>query len=504
MHDRHSAYYAAALERWASDLKGPRQQVALSEMEADRDNIRAAWQWAVEHRQVERLAHSLGGLALFYWLLGRYGEGEAALRAVTRIMVNSAIGLLVPSSDDLRLRIIAMVERSNFCRKLGRKDQVARLHQQALTLLESPEMEGLDTRSERARLLQSMGHFVLMSDYERGRQLQEQALVLFRELDEQWWMADVLHDLGRAALFTSSVAEARKRFEESLNLFQSLGISLGIAQSLAGLSMVAVDEGHLAEAEHYACQALSCLREHCAPADWGYGLDVLGNALEAAGDFERAISSQEECLAIQLEVGQRHYSAYPRAALSRVNLHLGRYAEARTHAEIGLDIARDTGLRFAEGDTHFVLVHADAHAHLSASASVYSQIGEQHSLSRTHALLACAARGSGPPGSVSEHLVECLRQAVASQSFLSFLWALPAVGLYLLDEGQTERALELYALASRHPFVSKSRWFEDVAGREISAIAATLPPNARAAVEERGRAQGLEATAAELLTELAR
>ena len=59
-----------------------------------------------------------------------------------------------------------------------------------------------------------------MSDYERGRQLQEQALVLSRELDEQWWIADVLHDLGRAALFTCSIAEARRRFEESLHLFQ--------------------------------------------------------------------------------------------------------------------------------------------------------------------------------------------------------------------------------------------------------------------------------------------
>ena len=38
------------------------------------------------------------------------------------------------------------------------------------------------------------------------------------------------------------------------------------------------------------------------------------------------------------------------------------------------------------------------------------------------------------------------------------------------------RAVELYALASRHPLVAKSRWFADVVGEQIAAAAATLPP----------------------------
>jgi tetratricopeptide (TPR) repeat protein len=274
--------------------------------------------------------------------------------------------------------------------------------------------------------------------------------------------------------------------------------------------MVARDEGRLAEAEHYARQAVSGLQEHCAPADWGYGLDVLGNALEAAGEFEHALSSQEESLAIQLDLGQRHYSAYPRAALSRVNLHLGRYAEARAHAEIGLDIARETGLRFAEGDTHFVLgslaliqgIHADAHAHFSESSSIYAQLGDIGSLSRSHALLACVARGSGPSSSVREHVVESLEQAVAGRSFLSFLWVLPALGLYLLDEGQAERAIELYALASRYPFVGRSQWFADVAGNTLAGVGAALPAERVAVLQDRGQRRDLEATVAELLAEL--
>jgi hypothetical protein len=76
------------------------------------------------------------------------------------------------------------------------------------------------------------------------------------------------------------------------------------------------------------------------------------------------------------------------------------------------------------------------------------------------------------------------------------------MALLLTDEGERERAVELYALASRYPYVSNSRWFEDVAGKHIAAVAATLSPEAVAAAQERGRARDMAATLEELLEEL--
>jgi hypothetical protein len=62
--------------------------------------------------------------------------------------------------------------------------------------------------------------------------------------------------------------------------------------------------------------------------------------------------------------------------------------------------------------------------------------------------------------------------------------------------------VELYALASRYPFVANSQWFEDVAGKHIAALARDLPSDAVAAAQERGWAWELEATVAGLLVEL--
>jgi hypothetical protein len=79
---------------------------------------------------------------------------------------------------------------------------------------------------------------------------------------------------------------------------------------------------------------------------------------------------------------------------------------------------------------------------------------------------------------------------------------LPAIALLLTDQGETEQAAELYALASRHPYVANSVWFQDVAGKHIAAAAESLPPEVVAAAQERGRARDIWQTARELLAEL--
>jgi hypothetical protein len=82
------------------------------------------------------------------------------------------------------------------------------------------------------------------------------------------------------------------------------------------------------------------------------------------------------------------------------------------------------------------------------------------------------------------------------------LFGLVAAARLLADEGENERAVELYALASRYPFVANSRWFEDVAGVQITALAATLPEAVITAARRRGRERELDATVRELLSEL--
>ena len=69
------------------------------------------------------------------------------------------------------------------------------------------------------------------------------------------------------------------------------------------------------------------------------------------------------------------------------------------------------------------------------------------------------------------------------------------MAIFLAEEGQAERSVELYALAASHGYVGNSRWFADVVGQHIEAMAATLPPEVVAAAQARGQELDLWFTA---------
>ena len=128
--------------------------------------------------------------------------------------------------------------------------------------------------------------------------------------------------------------------------------------------------------------------------------------------------------------------------------------------------------------------------------------GTRAHLGQALGVRAHVARGLGQAGQAWECVDQALRLGVECQAIHPLLLALPVVALLLADQGQAERAVELYALAWRHPVVSNSRWYEDIAGRELAAVAALLPLEVRTAAQARGRARDLWATAQELLDEL--
>src|SRR6185503_11542321 len=78
--DQHAAYYLRALAARERDLIGARQVEALSEIERDSENVRAAWEWAVIHAQAALIASAAGCLSLFYEWQGRIEDGAAAFR----------------------------------------------------------------------------------------------------------------------------------------------------------------------------------------------------------------------------------------------------------------------------------------------------------------------------------------------------------------------------------------------------------------------------------------
>jgi predicted ATPase len=345
------------------------------------------------------------------------------------------------SGDGLRVLAKILTWQSGFNQILGHTELASQLLEQSLALLEGPELADRDTRPEKAAILGQMGRVLGASlDLEGSRRLYEQSLALYRAMGDQ----------------------------------SGMGVMMG---HLSGLAMT---------------------------------LEVSGEGRQLLGKFAEAHSLLEESVAIYNNVGMGDWIALANISLGSAQVHLGQYEQAHTQGELGLTLSREAGCRRGIGYSCWLLgcvalageAYAEAQQWLQESVAVYQEIGQWNEPGWALATLGYAARGLGNMLEALQHLYEALQTATETWDLASLMLALPAIALLLADQGEKERAVELYALASRYPLVANSRWFEDVVGNHIAAVAATLPPDVVAAAQERGRARDLEATVAKLLAEL--
>ena len=503
-HDRHCAYYTAALQRWAADMKGPRQLVALEEVASELQNVRAAWSWAIQQGQVGRLDRAVEGLCLFYEQCGRYQDAKVACQiAADRLET-------VNSGDGLRVRAKMLAWQSAFSEKEGCLGLARQLAQQSLHILDDPSLAGCDTRPERALALRQMAKVAVHSAVEDAMQLGERSLVLYQTLDDRWMTARVLDDLSSGAFFLSAHDRAQQFCKESLDIRRALGDQRGIASSLESLGVNLLHQGQVEKAERLVRESIQLRREMGDQVGLAGGLFNLGSTLVWLGRHTEARPLLEEAVTLYKDLGNRIEVSKSYALLGAANGLLGLYQHAYTLTETALSLAQDVGSRRDIGIARWTLgcvalareSYAQAQEWLQGSAAMLRDTGVQDMLSTVLACLGYAVRGLGQQTQAERCLAEALQMAVRLRTYGAVMFVLVGTALLLCDQGEVERAVELYALASCRPLVANSRWFEDVAGQHIAVVAAALPPEVVAAAQDRGRARDLEATVAELLVEL--
>ena len=490
--NRHCAYYVGVLEGWVVTLRGDRHPAALLEMDLDSENARAAWDWAAERAQASRLGTAIDGLFHYYVDRGaRYWETEAACEpAAKRLAAQLCADGSEPGKAET-LRVLARIRRwqSLAIFYLGNCELGTQLALQGVALLKRPELASLDTRLERAELLQGAAWAMAQPAPERSRRIWQQALELLREVGDQHGIAETLYRSGFTALWFGDPEKAAAQLRESIEISQTSGFR--------------------------------------AMAAWG--LRDLAMALLLSGQFDQAQSMLEHRLKDFDDLGEVTGSAHWRMLLGLVHLHLGNYEQARILSQRAVALFEQTASRWLTGVTLSFLAcvalakvegpsdvgvppeerergevrEAYKVAEQKAWEAISISQGEDwlHGAATALSVLGLAARGMGRLGQAKYHLYESLQ---AASEIGVFQWAvipLSAAAILAADGDESEWAVELYALASRYPYVANSRWFEDVFGRHIGAVAATLPPEVAETARERGRARDLDATLKELLAE---
>jgi predicted ATPase/transcriptional regulator with XRE-family HTH domain len=341
---RHAEYYLAFAEEANRYLRTAEQLPWLERVEVERGNLRTALAWFLgDGSDAERGLRLAAALGHFWNMRGHVSEGRAwstrALQLGADLSPASRAKVLMWSGmfcwpQDLPVARSAVEESILLLRPLG----PAQHWDLAFALTAYAVIMAYEAN---CAAVQSAG---------------EEALALFRELEDKWGMAVSLVCIGEAHLLRHDYGGACSRFEESLASFRETGDRWGMGTALM---------------------------------DWGYTDSLQGN-------LEVARARLEESIAMYREVGERTMRALSLNVLAQVVQEQDDHQRAAAFYAESLDLLQKMGLEASTGDVLYnlaYLVQSQGHQPLAArlyaeSLAVFTKQTNTEGMAKCHAGLA--------------------------------------------------------------------------------------------------------------------
>ncbi|HVH63515.1 MAG TPA: tetratricopeptide repeat protein [Candidatus Dormibacteraeota bacterium] len=213
---RHAAAYQALAEAAAGNLFGSQQKKWLDRLELDHDNFRVAFDWSVAHGVADR-ALCLGAAFWRFWQMrGHLREGRARLDAI--------LGL--PGTGDHPAdRARALEAAGGVAYWQGEMDAAQVYYDEALELTRpAGDERALANALYNASFPRNVGR----TDLPRARDLLDEALSIYRRLDDEHGIARCLWALGQIHYKLEDFPEAIVAIDEAIKLFRQQGDRFGL------------------------------------------------------------------------------------------------------------------------------------------------------------------------------------------------------------------------------------------------------------------------------------
>jgi tetratricopeptide (TPR) repeat protein len=452
----HSAHYLAFMKAREEDIKGRKQFEAAGEIEADFQNVRSAWLWAVEGKDYKGIDHSLETLYRFCELGTRLQEGEELFRLAQE-------GLAPPPGQEPHPVWGRIPVRRCWC---THSPEYERDKELVATSLAFARKQG-DQR-EVAFCLTMLSSINLQTGREpaQTRAYLDESLKICQELDDRFQMAQTLRALGFwSSTMAGRLDDAYVYYQQAVDLHREMGNRVTEGTTLRDLGIITSIRGKQEEAEDYTREALTIAGELNALLDIAWGSGNLSSIIFDRGDFEQAAALAEEARSVALDINQPGIQACASCTLGWVAAMEGDYERSRELLEEGTALSQ----------------HPETVAYLNWGLSLAACGLEAYAAARHH--LHCALRFWG----ANRHTTPSLN-------------ALTVAGILLAHEGEVERAVEMLGLAFTHP-ASATGWMEKwpLLTRLRVDLEAELGAEVYQSAWERGAERDLDEVVAELL-----
>jgi predicted ATPase/DNA-binding CsgD family transcriptional regulator len=455
-HNAHSRYYADFTQQCETDLKGRRQIGVLSEIEADFDNIRTAWTWALQRQHIEILLSMLESLLWFGLIRSRQRDVDALFQQVlTQITGTDATfvkawiiaweSLLLPHDEPPGIVAARLKENLTVIQRYGNETEIA-----IYTLLLGLFLGGTEQR-----------------DFKLALTCDQDSFTYFQSVGDRYYLAYALHAFAMAYYYQGDRSKAMQLADECAQLRREIGDHYGTARILL-----------LVAAEAYSIP-----------------------------DYDKSERFNREVRDIWRELKSWNYVAFVNVNLAYLAIFRGDFEAARVLLEESLEMAKLANI-------------ADNIAYALGLSGVLASLEERYTeawqlLSEARRLatftssieaiewgLPMAACGLGDYQTARSANQRALQFSHRLNAPGRYLWHLPASSAILAHEGQLERATEILSLIFTHP-ASATPWLEKwpLLARLRADLETALGTDVYQAAWEWGTTLELEKVVTELIAE---
>jgi len=327
----HAAYYARFLDQRNTDLNGGRQREASLEIEAEIDNIRAAWSWAIEHSMLEAIDQSVHPLFQFYAIQSRSLEGIRAFENAVHTLDNGD-----PRTEIFLAKVLCGI--GYMCNRAGASERAEAAAKRSCLLYSQhgvlPEPgRGMDARivlgyayvywDINLNIAEELAHDAfrdhtlrgdrynlaracivlamvarVLGKYEEARQYAKQGYACTVRTDDEFMGSYCLREWGRASQLLGDTDDAKPHLQASYAIQKGFRDLKGMSDTLVNLGRNALLEGDNAEARRCYEQARNIshdLGDHVVVAA---ALEDMGNSARAMGHYGEAHRYLREALQI--------------------------------------------------------------------------------------------------------------------------------------------------------------------------------------------------------------
>ena len=288
----YASYYTELAERYNNAIYGPGDTVLRLQLEAEYANIRSVMAWAIANEEVD-IALRLCNALLHFW----HGLSNEAERFTTASLA-AAEGKVLVSEPLIGTLVCAGVY------SFGTKPPsvTRRFMQRSLEMEAALGIRVTHRRMGIARDLLA-GSYMLEGEYDKAREAYADVIAYARQWGDEWDLAMILVNAGRAMTSLGEFEQADKLFDEALILHRKVGQTWSLTKALIDLSTLHVRCGRfdvalaaLREAEQLLGpdQPSDRNRKMLFFSRFGLLFMEMGKLLDASAWFRQALALDRE------------------------------------------------------------------------------------------------------------------------------------------------------------------------------------------------------------------